>query len=60
MAKVTYVGPHDAVDVAVDGIDYGTCVREQAIDVPDEVAVRLLEQETWKRAPAPKAKEVKT
>jgi hypothetical protein len=46
MARVKYVGPFDAVDVA--GV--GTVKRGESVDVPAVMAKSLCEQgEAWKR-----------
>ncbi|MEW6583475.1 MAG: hypothetical protein AB1416_12025 [Actinomycetota bacterium] len=52
--KVQYVGPHDGVLIPLpDGRELQV-ERDGIIDVPDELAARLLEQETnWQPAPAP-------
>jgi hypothetical protein len=50
MAKVTYIGPHDAVDVIDGGAVIGTCERGESIEVADELATRLLEQDVWEAA----------
>ena len=47
--KVTYNGPHDAVDVIEGGAVIGTVERGESIEVPDELATRLLEQDVWDR-----------
>lgn len=55
--RVTYIGAH--LEVAVP-LTYGgeiVCAHGDAIDVPDELAARLLEQETnWRLAPSELAK----
>jgi hypothetical protein len=45
--KLIYEGPHDTVEVPSAGI---TAERGQAVDVPDDVAKALLEQDTWTEA----------
>ena len=43
--KIYYVGPHDAVEiVATENI---TCVRGEAVEVDDELAKSLLQQDVW-------------
>jgi hypothetical protein len=51
--RITYVGPHDAVEVpAIRAI----VRRDESVDVPDEQAWRLLEQRgNWAKAVEPKA-----
>lgn len=49
VTEVRYVGPHDSVDiVANDGRIY-TAKRNEAIELPADVAGSLLEQDTWER-----------
>ena len=55
MARVMYVGPTDAVDL-VDGT---RCTHGVPVDVPDAVAVSLLEQGTWRAAPSTTPKPTK-
>lgn len=45
--KLIYDGPHDLVDVPDAML---TAEKGKAMDVPDEVAKRLLEQDTWRKA----------
>lgn len=50
MPTLTYVGPHDEVDVPDAG---ATCTRGGAIEVSEELAQRLLEQPSnWQPAKA--------
>lgn len=42
--KVTYNGPYDAVEVAESG---QIVERGQTVDMPDELAARLIEQSSW-------------
>ena len=51
--RVSYVGPHDAVEVP----DVGIAVRRnEPVDVPDADAEKLLRQpEAWEKVAAPKA-----
>lgn len=44
--KLVYAGPFDEVDVP-DGDVKHTVRRGAATDIPDELAARLLEQDTW-------------
>jgi hypothetical protein len=60
--KLIYIGAHDAVDVPLDGPVQGVITAQRdgpAVDVPDELARRLLEQaENWRlatRQPKPAA-----
>lgn len=46
--KVTYNGPIDAVEIAETG---QIVERDQTVEVPDELAVRLIEQSSWDAAP---------
>lgn len=53
--RIAYVGPHDAVendDLAAAGIPVAE--REAPIDVPDDVAKKLLQQPTNWQKPASK------
>jgi hypothetical protein len=45
--KLVYGGPIDEVEVPAAGV---VARRGEPVDVPDEVAELLLEQETWSRA----------
>jgi hypothetical protein len=54
MAKVTYNGPHDAVEVIDGGVVVATVERGASIEVPDDLAKRLLEQDVWEAADAGK------
>lgn len=50
--RLIYVGPHDAVEVPLAGI---VAEREKPVDVPDDEALKLLEQrENWAKAPGAK------
>lgn len=52
--KLVYSGAHDAVEPAdVPGV---VAVRGKEVDIPDEVAKRLLEQDTWSEAKSPAEK----
>lgn len=42
--KVTYNGPYDAVEVAENG---QIVERGQTADMPDDLAARLIEQQSW-------------
>lgn len=48
--KVTYTGPFPAVVIADTG---QTAKRGQAIDVRDDVAARLCDQDTWTASSVP-------
>jgi hypothetical protein len=51
--QLIYSGAHP--EVVVDELDSDqVIVRGEAVDVPDPLAVRLLEQDTWARAVAVK------
>ena len=52
MARITYVGPADEVEVPSLGADV-TVKRGQSVDVDDDVAAGFVLQETWE--PADKA-----
>lgn len=59
--KVKYVGPHTVIDV-VDG-DREVIIdveRGKAVDLPDDVAARLLEQDTWREVKRPAPEPTKT
>ena len=46
---IKYVGPHP--EVVVDEFNYDTViVNGEPIDIPDDLAARLLEQDTWQDA----------
>jgi hypothetical protein len=49
--RVTYEGPHDVVEVPAAGEGF-TAERGKPVDVPDDVAKALLEQDTWTEARA--------
>jgi hypothetical protein len=49
--KLVYDGPHDAVEVPAAGV---VAERGKAVEVADDVAADLLEQDTWKKAGAKK------
>lgn len=53
--RVIYDGPLDGVELAVPG-ERGTLTvwRGDAIEVPDEVGLSLIEQDIWSKAPEPK------
>lgn len=46
--KITYVGPHDEVEIPA--LDYKTCKRGETIDVPDKEAEAMVKQEVWEAA----------
>lgn len=50
--KLEYTGPHAAVEVAATG---AVVKRGEVVDVPDDVAERLLEQGSFKKAAEPKS-----
>jgi hypothetical protein len=53
--NIVYSGPHP--EVVVDEFDNETViVAGQPVDVPDDLAARLLEQNTWAKATAKQAK----
>lgn len=55
--KVTYIGAHDAVLVPLPSGAEVLCESGSSIDVPDEFAARLLEQEAnWRLASSEIAK----
>lgn len=43
---VQYVGPHDAVELEVNGVPI-VIRRNESVDFPHEVAKSLLEQSSW-------------
>lgn len=45
--RITYTGPHVAVDVPALGL---RAQRERPIEVPDEIATQLLNQRCWSAA----------
>jgi hypothetical protein len=49
--RVSYIGPFDAIDVALDG-GFVRVERGEAIDLPNEIAQSLVEQETFAPAKA--------
>ncbi len=51
--RVTYPGPFDAVEIAATG---QIAEQGQPVDVPDDIAVSLVEQ-GWKTAKKPVKKE---
>lgn len=53
--QVVYNGPHP--EVVVDELDQDQVIRAgEPVDIPDDLATRLIEQDTWSEAkpPAPK------
>lgn len=47
--QIQYVGPHP--EVVVDELDSEqVIIRGKTVDVPDDLAARLLEQNTWSKA----------
>lgn len=53
--KVIYIGPHDGVEVPE--VNYLEAERDKPVDVPDHIALKLLEQrEAWAKAPEGKVK----
>jgi hypothetical protein len=46
--KVKYVGPHDEVEVPLANV---TCKRGDSVDVPDDVGLELIKQDSWDAAP---------
>ena len=56
--KLTYVGPHDVVDLDAPAHGFHAQVaRGSTVSVPDSLAEQLLEQPTnWVEAPAPEPK----
>lgn len=56
--RITYVGPHDAVDVPAAGVT--GLARGETVEVGSGLAASLLEQPTnWQPAPAPVVTKVK-
>lgn len=47
--KIVYRGPHAAVDIAIPGGSI-RAVRGEGTEVPDDLAKRLLEQDTFEAA----------
>jgi hypothetical protein len=45
--KVTYSGPHDAVEIAATG---QTCKNGASVEVPDELGKSLIQQADWSAA----------
>jgi len=59
MPKRTYVGPHDAVEVTLDGVER-TVAYGEAVDVPEGQAERLDAQEgCWAKPQAKAAREAR-
>ena len=50
MAKLTYMGPHDAVEVDLPDGSSVVAERGKAVELPDEVAKSLALQDVWTRA----------
>lgn len=53
--RLVYVGPILDVIVPLSAIDFIAARRGEPVEVPDALALRLLEQDTWRRAPEPEA-----
>ena len=49
--KIVYGGPIDEVEVPEAG---AVARRGEPVEIDDEIAKRLLEQDTWTAAPAPR------
>lgn len=49
--RVTYSGPFDAIDVALEG-GFVRVEQGETVDLPDETAKSLIEQETFVAAKA--------
>jgi hypothetical protein len=49
--QIRYTGPHDVVEVPDADL---IAIRGESVQVPDHVAVRLLDQDTWTKVPDPK------
>jgi hypothetical protein len=49
MAMVRYVGPHDAVEITTEDEKVIAVERQKSVEVSDELAKRLLEQDTWEK-----------
>ncbi len=47
MAKLTYVGPHDAVEVDLPNGSSVVAERGKAVDLPDDLAKSLEQQDVW-------------
>lgn len=45
--RVTYVGPHDAVEVPSLGV---ACARGESLDVPNDIGHELIKQDSWETA----------
>ena len=54
MALKRYVGPEDAVILRVAGHEIGTCAKDEAIVVPDELAELVEWPDYWQDGAAPK------
>lgn len=53
--RVIYDGPLDGVEIAVPGERSSlTVMRGEVIEVPADFGERLIEQDIWTKAPAPK------
>jgi len=51
--QIVYSGPH--IEVVVDELDPQKVIaRGEPVDVPSDLAARLLEQDTWAAAEKPK------
>jgi hypothetical protein len=51
MAKLTYVGPHDAVEVALPGGVFVLAERGKPVEIDDaDVAKSLEQQDVWEAA----------
>lgn len=46
--KITYVGPHDEVEVPTLNV---TVKRDYAVNVDDEIALEMIKQADWVSAP---------
>lgn len=56
MTKIVFVGESPARDIAVPG-GFVTAVKGEPVDVPDDVALSLLEQDIYEPAKAVSKKE---
>lgn len=48
--RIEYHGPHDGVEVPLAGGRVIEAMRGAPVEFPNEVAISLLEQDTWREA----------
>jgi hypothetical protein len=46
--RLTYVGPHDAVEVQLPDGEFIVAERNKPVEIPDAVAKSLAKQDGWK------------